>query len=182
MSSNCVRPFRSDRSCPEPASIRATPQGRPISHAHSICRSAIFGFVVNSISSGTPAFLRLAASLAHFSGSYSWRRREGWHGDWRAKAKPRSGNSSACRPGRNIDATRPRSANRILEIRYRRRPRPRSAHAARSAAARICAPPPERLHPITLLCSESAAKTGAGRWPQRPPPSPPPLTLRDSHK
>src|SRR5437762_1779187 len=47
------------------------PQGRPRSHAHSSCLSAISCLVSKLISAGTPALSRRASSSAHSRGRYS---------------------------------------------------------------------------------------------------------------
>jgi hypothetical protein len=44
------------------------PRGKPASHAHRICSSAISGLVLNPISEGTPAFFRRAWSLVQSFG------------------------------------------------------------------------------------------------------------------
>src|SRR5215471_4630329 len=51
--------------------MMTTPRGRPASQDHLICSNAICGFVLNSISSGTPALARRASSLAHDCGKYN---------------------------------------------------------------------------------------------------------------
>src|SRR5258707_9046275 len=64
-------PARRREPLPYATSINATPRGRPASHAHWICSSAISGLVLNPSFEGTPAFLRRARSLVQSFGRYS---------------------------------------------------------------------------------------------------------------